>query len=86
MPEEEPKIGALFMWLLFLFKNIIFIVFIIFNIKLIKNYNGIFSHEILYITTVFSCMIFFYFFMIISKIFFVDFIFFNIKLVKNLVL
>jgi len=84
MPEEEPKIGALFMWLLFLFKNIIFIIF---NIKLIKNYNGIFSHEILYITTVFSCMIFFfYFFMIISKKNFVDFIFFNIKLVKNLVL
>jgi hypothetical protein len=64
MPEEEPKIGSLFLWL-YLFKNIVFINYIIFNIELIKNYNYIFFYEILYIAIEYFSA--YFFFMIISK-------------------
>jgi hypothetical protein len=83
MPEEEPKIGSLFLWL-FLFKNIFFINYIIFNIELIQNYNYIFFHETLYIATVFFYMFFFllFFFMIVSKILFINFIFLILSWLK----
>jgi len=62
MPEEEPKIGSLFLWL-FLFKNIVFINYIIFNIELIKNYNYIFFYKTLYIGIEYFSAYFFLFFL-----------------------
>jgi hypothetical protein len=70
-----------------IFFKIIFIDFIIFNIKLVENYNFRIPYETLYIAIMFPCLVFFPFrFFLIFLNYFYRFYFLNIKLVKNLTL